>query len=46
MLEGTMYLHQGRQKLIDGKNKAETDDTASLQRKPHLVLKTNVTLPP
>ena len=45
-LKGIMYLHQGRQKLIDGTNRTDVVNVTTLQKKPCLVLKTHVTLPP
>ena len=42
----TVYLHQGKQKLIEGMNKGDVDDISTPQKRPHLVLKTHVTLPP
>ena len=41
-----MFLCQGRQKLIDGTNRADVVNVTTLQKKPCLVLKTHVTLPP
>ena len=44
--KGTMYLHQGKQKLIERTNKGDANDISTPQERPHLVLKTHVTLPP
>ena len=41
-----MYLHQGKQKIIEGTNKGDADDISTPQKRPCLVLKTHVTLPP
>ena len=41
-----MYLHQGKQKLIEGMNKGDANDVSTPQKRPCLVLKTHVTLPP
>ena len=41
-----MYLHQGKQKLIEGTNKGDANDISTPQKRPCLVLKSHVTLPP
>ena len=41
-----MYLHQGKQKLIEGTNKGDANDISTPQERPCLVLKTHVTLSP
>ena len=44
--KSTMYLHQEKQKLIEGTVKGDVDDICPPQKGPHLILKTHVTLPP
>ena len=44
--KSTMYLHQGKQKLIEGTNKGDANVISTPQKRPHFVLKTHVTLPP
>ena len=41
-----MYLHQGKQELIEGTVKGDVDDVSPPKKKPCLKLKTHVTLPP
>ena len=41
-----MYLHLGKQKLIEGTNKGDADDISTPQKRPCLVLKSYVTLAP
>ena len=44
--KGTMYLYQGKQKLIEGTVKGDADNIFPPQKGLHLILKTHVTLPP
>ena len=44
--KGTMYLHQGMQKLIERTVKGDVDNIFQPQKIPCLILKTHVTLPP
>ena len=44
--KGTIYIHQGKLKLIEGTNKGDANDISTPQKRPCLVLKTHVTLTP